>query len=87
VSADPHDPDRAEWEALHELRETGAEVDDALGALLDRRGAADAHFRSLVGPLLADAGVVVSVVYASDDPAERDRRLDAAPVLRVDVGR
>jgi hypothetical protein len=48
---------------------------DARGAILDRRAAADAEFRALVGPLLADAGVVVTVAYASDDPAERDRHL------------
>ena len=65
------DPDIHEWEALLELRETGVDVSEALGAMQDRRAAREAEFQALVGPMMASAGVAVTWRADAEDLASR----------------
>ncbi|MGO8873162.1 MAG: hypothetical protein ACLQPH_17500 [Acidimicrobiales bacterium] len=60
----PDDPDAAEWQVLRELAETGADVTEAMDALLDRRAAEEEAFVAPLAP-----GTVCEVIMP--DPPRR----------------
>jgi len=69
------DPDRAEWDALVELSETGVDVSEALGALQDRRAAEEVTFQALTAHLEPERSVQVVQRWADTDE-DRGRRLE-----------
>jgi hypothetical protein len=78
------DPDRATFDALLELAETGVDTSDAIGDLLDRRAAEEEAFQALTAPL--EPVRPTQVVWPDDSPEARLRRLERAKVIRVSVG-
>ena len=65
------------------LKSLGADVDDAIGEMIEHRGAEDAEFQALVGPLMERAGV--QLVWRFDDsPEGRRARLAWTAGLRID---
>jgi hypothetical protein len=78
------DPDSEEFEALLWLRTQGADVDEQIGAVLDRRAVDEEHFQGLVTQLEVPTGTEVAFRW-SDDPGERERRLAGAKLHRIDL--